>query len=171
MLGDQKMSRRTKKQLTPEELAQRQEFKKKRSRRRWKAFRGSLLRLLLLALVLYVLFFHLVGLMIMPTGDMFPRIDAGDLVLYYRLEQTPKAQDIVVLEKAVHDDLSAVRPDEEPEEGAETAEVPWLWQVLPDWGRKAAVRLGFRDPTARPARRPVKAPRTRGATPSNCRRR
>ena len=35
----------------------------------------------------------------MPRRDMYPRLDAGDLLLYYRLEKSPKAQDIVVIEK------------------------------------------------------------------------
>ena len=78
------------KQLTEEQ---------KRKRRRVRAFRSLVLRTRGLVLVVYILFFHLVGITIMPNGDMYPRIDAGDLVLYYRLEKDLPAQDIIVFEK------------------------------------------------------------------------
>ena len=68
--------------------------------------RSFLLRWASFLLVLYILFFHLVGLTMMQTGDMYPRIDAGDLVLFYRLEDGWKAQDIVVINKAVNSDYS-----------------------------------------------------------------
>lgn len=35
----------------------------------------------------------------MQNNDMFPRISAGDLLLYYRLEDTFWTNDVVVLEK------------------------------------------------------------------------
>lgn len=57
------------------------------------------LQALALILIVYVLFAHLIGVMSMPNADMYPRLDAGDLLLYYRLDKDPKAQDIVVLEK------------------------------------------------------------------------
>lgn len=37
----------------------------------------------------------------MPTEDMSPRIDAGDLIVFYRLDRTPKFQDVVVFEKDI----------------------------------------------------------------------
>ena len=110
-------------ELTPEEK------KRRRSRRRRKAFFGFLLRTLFLALVVYVLFFHIVGLILMPSGDMYPRIDAGDLILYYRLEHAPKAQDIVVIEKRVNTDFSAAEEQEEP-----------------GWLDKALIWLKFKKP-------------------------
>ena len=56
--------------------------KEKRHRRRMRALRSFLLRLVCLVLVVYFLFFHLVGLTIMPSRDMYPRLDAGDLLLF-----------------------------------------------------------------------------------------
>ncbi len=73
---------------------------KKRHKRRMRALRTFLFRTVALLLVLYVLFFHIVGITTMPGRDMYPRLDAGDLLLYYRLERSPKSQDIVVIEKA-----------------------------------------------------------------------
>ena len=72
---------------------------KKRHRRRMRALRSFLFRIAALALVIYVLFFHIVGLAIMPNRDMYPRLDGGDLLLYYRLEKNPKAQDLIVFDK------------------------------------------------------------------------
>ena len=77
--------------------AQKQKSRKKNSLLR---DLGSLLfRILFLLAAVYVLFFHIVGLTLMPNGDMAPRVDAGDLLLFYRLERTFKAQDIIVFQK------------------------------------------------------------------------
>lgn len=153
--------------LSPEEIAARQAARKKRRRRRVRAFRAALLRLVLLAAVVYVLFFHIVGLTLMPSGDMYPRMDAGDLLLYYRLEKAPRAQDVIVLEKAVNSDYSALAEEEDGLDAAEvfpseeetgapeaarekTEEKGGLlaWKNLPAWVRDALIWLGFRDPDA-----------------------
>lgn len=73
---------------------------RKRRRRRMRALRSFLFRIVALVAVIYVLFFHIVGITMMPTRDMYPRLDAGDLLLFYRLEKNPKAQDIIVFDKA-----------------------------------------------------------------------
>ena len=79
----------------------------KRKRRRIRALGSLLLRTVALALVVYILFFHIVGLTTMPGTDMFPRVGAGDLLLFYRLERNPRAQDVVVIDKRVNGDHSA----------------------------------------------------------------
>ena len=66
---------------------------------RLKALFGLLCRCLFLLVTVYVLFFHIVGLTQMPNSDMYPRLDAGDRLLYYRLDQTIKAQSVVVFRK------------------------------------------------------------------------
>ena len=88
--------------MLPDQSAanERESTLKKRHRRRMRALRSFLFRFVSLALVIYVLFFHIVGIMMMPNRDMYPRLDAGDLLLYYRLEKNPKSQDIIVFEKA-----------------------------------------------------------------------
>ena len=98
---------------------------KKKKKKRGKLVRaiGSfLLRTVLFGLVLYVLLYHITGLTIMRTGDMYPRIDAGDLVLFYRLDEKWRAQDVVVVDKAVARDYSAVT--------VEPREKPWWRQAL-----------------------------------------
>ena len=86
--------------------------KAKRAKRRRRNLRGFLVRLVLLAVVIYVLFFRIIGVTTMPNGDMYPRIDAGDLVLFYRLDKEVRAQDIVVFEKDAADFSDYTAPDE-----------------------------------------------------------
>ena len=71
----------------------------KRRRRRIRALRSFLIRLVLLAAVLYVLLFHIIGITTMPGEDMSPRLSTGDLLLFYRIDRNPKAQDIVVIDR------------------------------------------------------------------------
>ena len=67
-----------------------------------------LLRALLTLAVLGIVFGFVFGVTTAPNNDMHPRIDAGDLVLYYRLDDTVKAQDVVVLRKNGTDYVSRV---------------------------------------------------------------
>ena len=60
-----------------------------------KRYQHFLLRVLILLLALWLLFFVFIGVTHMPNADMYPRLDAGDLVLYYRLDKSPKFQDVV----------------------------------------------------------------------------
>lgn len=71
----------------------------KRSERGVKSYQSFGLRLLLLVLAIWVLFFQIIGLTHAPSNDMYPRIDAGDMLLFYRLDKDVKAQDIIVIEK------------------------------------------------------------------------
>lgn len=81
--------------------------KQMQRKRRAKALRSLLIRIAILVVTLYVLLFHIVGLTAMKNGDMSPKIETGDLLLYYRLESRIKSQDVVVLEKAVNKDMTA----------------------------------------------------------------
>ena len=65
-----------------------------------KRYQWFVLRLLLIIVVLWILLFKIVGLTHMPSEDMYPRVDAGDLVLFYRLDKDVHSQDIVVIEKS-----------------------------------------------------------------------
>ena len=60
-----------------------------------------LIYLAILLVVLWVLFFKVIGITHMPSEDMTPRIDAGDLIIFYRLDRSPKFQDVVVFEKDI----------------------------------------------------------------------
>ena len=70
--------------------------KLKKSEKIVKHYQWFILRLLVFLLVIWILFFQVIGLTRMPSGDMYPRIDSGDMVLFYRLDKDVKAQDIDV---------------------------------------------------------------------------
>ena len=143
--------------MTEEEKARQAKAKKRKWRIR--AIRDTLVRAVFLVLVLYVTFFHLVGVTPMPNNDMYPRLDAGDLLLFYRLENQFRAQDIIVFEKptsaleTAYDDAAdgsldetAIQEDTDGETAdqaeGETHEI-----------RKALNFLGFKDPNAPPVTR------------------
>ncbi len=72
---------------------------KKRKGKMMNDFQYFALQTLVLAVIVYVLFAQIIGIMSMPNADMYPRLDSGDFLLYYRLDRDPKAQDIMVFEK------------------------------------------------------------------------
>ncbi len=90
--------------------------RRKRRRLQRRAFGQLLIRFTVLLAVIYVLFFRLIGLTGMPDNDMYPRLDLGDLVIYYRLDREPQAQDIIVFEKNVSSlpDYTSPRESAEP---------------------------------------------------------
>ena len=56
-------------------------------------------RLVVIVIVVLVLFGFIFGLTSMKNDDMSPRISAGDLMLYYRLERNLNIQDVIVFQK------------------------------------------------------------------------
>lgn len=58
-----------------------------------------LLNALIVVTVLWLLFGFVLGLAAAPNGDMSPNIKNSDLLLYYRLNKSCQAQDVVVLRK------------------------------------------------------------------------
>ena len=54
---------------------------------------------LILFLVLWVLFFFIIGIKMVPNDDMFPKMNAGDIMLYYKFNKAANLQDVVVLKK------------------------------------------------------------------------
>ena len=73
--------------------------KLKNSEKSVKRYQFFFIRLIIILIILWVLFFKVIGITHMPNGDMYPRIDQGDFILYYRLDKNFKAQDVVVIEK------------------------------------------------------------------------
>ena len=109
----------------------------KNRKRHLRELRSLIIRTLLLLLVVYILFFHLVGVTIMPNADMYPRIDAGDLVLFYRLEKSFHAQDVIVFEKPTAS--LELTYEQRQEAQAEPEKEKTVVRKVLDW-------LGFRDP-------------------------
>lgn len=61
--------------------------------------RSFFVRLVSMAVLLWFLFTFVFGITPMANDDMKPRISAGDLMLYYRMEDTWHADDVIVFEK------------------------------------------------------------------------
>jgi signal peptidase I len=53
---------------------------------------------LLLSLV-YIFFTYVIGLIVVPNNDMHPRIDQGDLLVFYRLPEKIMEHEVVVFRK------------------------------------------------------------------------
>lgn len=56
-------------------------------------------RLAAMVIIVWILFGLVFGLTPVRNDDMMPRLSAGDLMLYYRLNQTWHTQDVVVVKK------------------------------------------------------------------------
>ena len=87
----------------PEDVSNELRRKVRLSEKSVRNYQYFIIRVALFLVVLWVLFFKVVGIIRMPTPDMYPRIDAGDLLLFYRLDNDIRAQDIVVVEKVTPD--------------------------------------------------------------------
>ena len=68
-----------------------------------KSYHWFLIYLAAFLLIIWVMFFKIIGITHMPNEDMSPRVDAGDLLIFYRLDRDPAFQELVVFEKAVDD--------------------------------------------------------------------
>ena len=87
-------------ELQAEEGQSVKELKKvRRSEKAVKRYQWIILRILIAIFIVWLLFFQVIGLTHMPNEDMYPRIDSGDLVLFYRLDKDVHSQDIIVIQK------------------------------------------------------------------------
>ncbi len=83
-----------------EEESEKLKKKIRRSEKSVKRYQFFLLQLIIILVVLWILFFKVIGLTHMPNEDMYPRVDAGDMVMFYRLDRDVQAQDLIAFEKA-----------------------------------------------------------------------
>ena len=58
-----------------------------------------LLHAIVIVIILWLMFGWVFGIMSAPSNDMYPRIDSGDMLLYYRLDRDVMASDVIVLRK------------------------------------------------------------------------
>lgn len=65
----------------------------------WEEIQSFFSKLIMMAVLLWILFGVLFGITPMQNNDMSPRISAGDLLLYYRLQDILRTDDVVVFEK------------------------------------------------------------------------
>ena len=64
-----------------------------------KEFLELVRRMIILIVILWAVFYFLIGIKMIPNDDMRPGLGAGDIALYYRLMDRPRARDVVVLKK------------------------------------------------------------------------
>lgn len=64
-----------------------------------KEFHYLIRNLLGLIAILAVLFGLIIGIRMVPDDDMEPRLSAGDLIVFYKMDRTPDMRDLVVLRK------------------------------------------------------------------------
>lgn len=83
-------------QMPPTQEVSPEERRRRRNKEEIKSF---FFRLIILLLFLWLIFGVCFGVAPVRNGDMFPRISAGDLMLYYRLERDYNSQDVIVYEK------------------------------------------------------------------------
>lgn len=60
---------------------------------------GFLWKLVMFAAMMWAIFGMVFGITPMKNNDMSPRLSSGDLMFYYRLEETFRSQDIIIFEK------------------------------------------------------------------------
>ncbi len=98
---EEKLSSENEKKNTRTEDAEKLKKSIKRSESSVKDYQFFLFRLAAFILIIWVLFFVVIGVLRMPNGDMYPRIDSGDFVMYYRLDKDVKAQDVIIFSKEI----------------------------------------------------------------------
>ena len=69
-----------------------------RAERRMKNFQQLIIYITVLLIILWLMFFVVIGVLSAPNNDMSPNVRGGDLVMFYRLDKSPNANDIVVYE-------------------------------------------------------------------------
>ena len=67
----------------------------------FKNFHWFLIYLAIFLLVIWILFFKIIGITHMPNMDMSPRVDAGDLLIFYRLDRDASFRELVIFEKVI----------------------------------------------------------------------
>lgn len=87
-----------KENLSDEEIEE-TEKRLNRANRRLNHFQMFGIRTFVFVLILYVLFAFIIGVTAPPNSDMYPRLDVNDLVIFYRLDKDPSAQDVIVFTK------------------------------------------------------------------------
>lgn len=68
-----------------------------------KRYQWLVIKIVAVLVLIWIVFFQILGITHMPNEDMFPRIDAGDLLLFYRIDKDVVASDVIVIEKETPD--------------------------------------------------------------------
>ena len=65
----------------------------------WEDVQSFISKLIMTAVLLWILFGVLFGITPMQNNDMSPSISAGDLILYYRMQEKLRKEDVGIFEK------------------------------------------------------------------------
>ncbi len=90
-----KMSKKSQKPLTPEAAIRTRRIRLADQQAAWALVR----KIIIVAVIFYIIFGVLFGVTSMKGGDMQPKIAAGDLLLYYRLNDNYVRNDVVVMKR------------------------------------------------------------------------
>lgn len=71
----------------------------KKTRRKLSEIQKACIYAFVFVLTVWILFTFFAGITTVPNADMRPRLEAGDLVIYFRMDKSPNDRDIVVFEK------------------------------------------------------------------------
>lgn len=77
--------------------------KLRRYERSVKWYQRLVLQIIIILVILWALFYLIVGITHMPNADMYPKVNAGDLILFSRLNRTPMGHEVVIYEKNLPD--------------------------------------------------------------------
>ena len=74
---------------------------KKRNKREMRLinFQRLMVNIVVILVILWALFYFVIGVMHAPNSDMNPKIQSGDLIVYYKLNKTPSSGDVVIVNK------------------------------------------------------------------------
>jgi signal peptidase I len=98
--GTAAAEQKTDEQILPRKTDGEREMKRmKRAERDFRDVQSLLLQIFMILTALYLMFHFVFGLLVVPSQDMKPRLDAGDLLVYYRLDREPSAGDVICFEK------------------------------------------------------------------------
>ena len=81
------------------EKLEKQQKNLRKTKRQMRAVQSFLFHAFVICFLIWIMFGVIFGVLRMPNGDMSPRIDYGDLLMYYRLDKSFKPDQVVVLEK------------------------------------------------------------------------
>lgn len=64
-----------------------------------KKFLNSIANVMITIVILFIGFTFILGIKMAPNDDMKPRISAGDILIYYRIDKLVNAQDVIIVKK------------------------------------------------------------------------
>ena len=86
-------------EITEQKAENTEKRRKKRERSPMDYAQRFLVTALAVVIVIWLMVSVVFGFIAAPNNDMYPRIDSGDLLLFYRFDRQVHSQDIIILDK------------------------------------------------------------------------